>query len=83
MGVLSAIPFTVYIDELLSRLTAASLGCDIGNILCVVLECAKHITRLAPTPTGLQFGLNIYHQFAEAYDVTFNSSKSKLLFVGR
>ena len=31
-GVLSPILFTVYIDELLSRLSAAKLGCYIGNI---------------------------------------------------
>ena len=33
--------------------------------------------------SGLKYMLNICHQFAEAYDFMFNSSKSKLLFFGR
>ena len=82
-GVLSPILFTVYIDELLSRLSDAKLGCYIGNIFCGALGYADDITLLAPTMSSLKYMLNICNQFAEAYDVLFNSSKSKLLYFGR
>ena len=82
-GVLSPILFTVYIDELLSRLSAARLGCYIGNVFCGALGYADDITLLAPTLSSLKYMLKICHQFADEYDVLFNSAKSKLLYFGR
>ena len=52
----------------------------IGNMFCGGLRYADDITLLAPTLSGLKNMLNISHQFVEAYDVMFNSTKSKLLF---
>ena len=74
---------SVYIDEHLSRLSAAKLGCYIDNICCGALGYPDDIALLAPTLSSLKYMLNICHQFAEAYDVMFNSSKRKLLFLGR
>ena len=83
VGVLSTILFTMYIDERLSRLSASKLGCYISNIFCGALEYPDDISLFAPTLSSLKYTLNICHQYAEAYDVMFNSSKSKLLFFGR
>ena len=50
---------------------------------CGALGYADDITLLAPTLSSLKYKLNICHQFAQAYDVMFNSSKNKFLFFGR
>ncbi len=82
-GVLSPILFTVYIDELLTRLSNARLGCHVGNIFCGALGYADDITLLAPTLSSLKSMLSICQKFAQSYDVLFNSSKSKLLYFGQ
>jgi len=46
--------------------------------LCGALGYADDITF-----SGLKNIFHLCHQFAEAYDVMFNSSKNKLLFIGR
>ncbi len=82
-GVLSPILFTVYVDELLCRLSNARFGCYVGNLFCGAVGYADDITLLAPTVTSLNYMLDICQNFAEAYDVLFNASKSRLLYFSK
>lgn len=79
-GVMSPILFTIYIDELLNRLRSEQLGCHIGHIFSGALGYADDVILLAPTLFSLRRMLDVCKQFADEYDVLFNSSKSKLMF---
>ena len=81
-GVMSPILFTVYIDELLHRLSEARLGYHIGKTFCGAFGYADDISLLSPSLSSLRAMLDICKHFAESYDVLFNSSKSKLLYYG-
>ena len=71
-GVLSPILFTIYVDELLTRLRDAHLGCRIGSLFCGALGYADDVVILAPALYSLRAMLDICSQFAECYDVKFN-----------
>ena len=58
-GVLSPILFTSYVDELLTRLRDAHLGCHIGSLFCGVLGYADDVVILAPTLYSLMVMLDI------------------------
>ena len=81
-GVMSPILFTIYIDELLNRLRVEKLGCHIGHIFSGALGYADDVILLAPTLFSVRKMLDVCKQFADEYDVLFNSSKSKLMFFG-
>ena len=78
-GVISPILFTIYVDELLSRLKCCPFGCHIGQTFCGALGYADDVVIMAPTVVSLDKMLDICRFFAEEYDVCFNSTKSKLL----
>ena len=80
-----SVPNTVHnlCDELLTRLRDAHLGCHIGSLFCGALGYADDVVILAPTLYSLMAMLDICSQFAECYDVKFNSTKSKLLYFGK
>ena len=77
-GVLSPVLFTVYLDELLRRMSNSRLGCYIGNIFCGTLAYADDVIILAPSVASLCGMLSICESFANDYNI-FNSCKSKLL----
>ena len=81
-GVLSPILFTIYVDELLTRLRDGHLGHHIGSLFSRALEYAADVVILAPTLYSLMAMLDICSQFAESYDVKFNSTKGKLVYFG-
>ena len=78
-GVLSPILFSIYVDELLTRLKQSGVGCHIGHIFVGSLAYADDISLLSPTRQGLYKMLNICKSFSTEYDVLFNPNKSKLL----
>ena len=77
--VLSPVLFTVYLDELLRRMSNSRLGCYIGNIFCGTLAYADDVIILAPSVASLCDMLSICESFANDYNIIFNSCKSKLL----
>ena len=78
-GVLSPLLFTVYIDELLLGLKNSSYGCHIGHIFCGALGYADDVVLLAPTASALRKMLHICEEYSSKYNVTFNTSKTKLI----
>ena len=78
-GVLSPILFCVYMDELLSRLEKAKIGCHIGHHYMGAFCYADDVTLVAPSVGAAQKMLSICEKYAREYDVIFNSSKSVVL----
>ena len=78
-GVLSPVLFTVYLDELLRRMSNSRFGCYIDNIFCGTLAYADDVIILAPSVASLRGMLSICESFANDYNIIFNSRKSKLL----
>ena len=78
-GVLSPLMFSVYIDNLLTLLSNARVGCYLGDVLCGALEYADDIVLLAPTLSALRVLLRECEVFGHEFNVLFNSSKSKAI----
>ena len=78
-GVLSPILFTVYIDELLTRLSRLGIGCYSGHLFAGSLGYADDIALLAPSPSALRILLSECEKFAEEYDLIFNAAKTQLI----
>ena len=81
-GVLSPILFCVYIDVLLERLEVSGLGCYVGHVFMGAFGYADDIVILSPMKYGLMKMLRICNVFSVEYHVTFNPTKSILLFYG-
>ncbi len=80
-GVLSPVLFTVYLDELLTRLSRSRIGCHIGSIFAGAFAYADDVILLSPSLGGLIQMLNICESYAAEFQVVFNSSKSKLVVI--
>ena len=79
-GVLSPILFAVYVNSLLGRLEQSGVGCLIGGHFVGALAYADGVTLVAPSRSGIHTLINVCEQFARDYDITFNGSKSQLMF---
>ena len=66
-GVLSPILFTVYIDELLSRLSDQGVGCYTGYHFAGSLCYADDVALLAPSPAALRILLAECERFAAEF----------------
>ncbi len=77
--VLSPILFTVYIDELLLRLSRLGIGCHLGRHSVCALGYADDIALLAPSPSAMRILLTECEAFASEFDLTFNASKTQLI----
>ena len=76
-GVLSVLLFTCYIDNLLIKLEESGYGCHIIHIFMGALSYADDITLLSPSLRGLNEMLHICSLYADNFDITFNSKKTK------
>ena len=75
-GVLSPILFSVYFDELMTRLKQQPAGCKIGSYFMGAICYADDVTLLCPSLRGLQKMLDVCEQFGSEYNVLFNSKKT-------
>ena len=82
-GVLSPILFAVYVDSLFGRLEQSGVGCHIGGHFVGALAYADDVTLVAPSRSGVRTLINVCEQFALDYDITFNGTKSQLMFFSR
>jgi hypothetical protein len=80
-AVLSPVLFCVYIDDLLSSLAKAGIGCYIGSHFVGAIAYADDIVLTAPTATAMRRLLTICEEYARAYCISFNASKSKCLVI--
>ena len=77
---MSPILFAVYVDSLLGRLEQSGVGCHIGGHFVGALAYADDVTLVAPSRSGIRTLINVCEQFALDYDITFNGTKSQLMF---
>ena len=75
-GVISPILFCIYIDELLSRLKASNVGC---NMFLGALGFADGMCLLAPTRGSIRVLLDICEHYGNENKVIFNSQKRYLI----
>ena len=81
-GVLSPILFSVYIDELLTRLKHSGYGCMVGHVYCGAFAYADDIALVAPTTHALKAMCGICTNYAHEYDIQFNTAKCQLIKYG-
>ena len=74
-GVLSPILFTVYIHELLTRLSSLGTGCFTDYHFVGALGYADDIALLTSSPSALRLLLSECEVFAREYDLAFNATR--------
>jgi len=79
---LSPILFIVYIDELIVKLKESGVGCHIGPYFVGALGYADDLTLLSPSLRSLNTMLNICHNFAQEFNITFNVKKTMCIKYG-
>ena len=75
--------FLVFINDLLTDLQKSVLGAKIGDILISCLGFADDIVLSAETPQNLQALIDICERWAEKNQMTFNTSKCKVMVFNR
>ena len=78
-GVLSAILFTIYIDDLLGDLCKLGVACHWDSLFAGAVCYADDLVLLAPSPSALRIMLNCCQNFAIIRDLKFNPSKIHLI----
>ena len=78
-AILSAVLFTVYIDELLLRLQKQQIGCHIDGLYVGALAYADDVTLLCPSLDGLKQMLLTLEQFGLEFKMKFNPNKTKCM----
>ena len=78
-GILSPILFTVYIDELLQRLSKLGVGCHWRGLFAGCLCYADDLALLAPSAHALRRMLQICSDFAMERNLMFNAGKTQLI----
>ena len=78
-GVLSPVLFSIYLDELLYRITDSGYGCFIGTSFVGCFAYADDIVLLAPTKYALSKMYKVACKFASEYSMLFIAKKSQLM----
>ena len=78
-GVLSPILFSLYLDELLLRLSSSNVGCYWGHHFAGALAYADDVVLLAPCASALRIMLTICESFASSCGLCFNPLKTQLI----
>jgi len=78
---ISPVLFCIYIDDLLNRFAECGVGCYIGFSFVGALAYADDIVFIAPSNSSVRKLLSICDVYAAKYNILFNASKSKMLFI--
>ena len=82
-GVLSPDLYSIYVDELISKLMDIGKGCYVLNVFAAALFYADDMALLSPSIRGLQLLLNVCEEYCREWDICLNDKKSKNLFFGK
>ena len=82
-GVLSALLFSIYMDNLFVQLKHSDLGCHLGNTFVGVFEYADDVILLSPTVYSLNHLYQQRNKYCNEYDIKLNPKKSKLIAYNR
>ena len=82
-GILSPRIFIVYVDDLLICLRKSGVGCHIIGQFVAAIMYADDLALLAPTRSSLQRLLNICQEYGADWCITYNSSKTMAMLLGK
>jgi len=82
-GVLSPILFSVYVDDIISKLQASKLGCSMHNVYVGCIMYADDLILISASVTVLQQMINVCSEEVSYLDMCFNVSKSTVIRIGR
>ena len=78
-SVISPLLFSIYIDNLFSKLKHLGSGCHVGLTYARDFGYADDISLVSPSIYCLKKMISICESYAQDYHITFNPAKSKLL----
>ena len=78
-GILSPYLFSLYMDDLSTKLKKHYAGCKIANMIINHLFYADDLVLLCPSQRGLQELLETCERYAAEHDIIFNTKKSVIL----
>ena len=81
-GVISPKIFTLYLDELISRLRRRGIGCHVLHLFIACILYADDLCLIAPTRGAMQEMLLICQENCGEFCLHFNPKKSKALLFG-
>ena len=82
-GVLSPRLFAVYIDDLIVQLRNLKIGCHLIDLFLACIVYADDICLLAPCRSALQLLLDTCVAYGLTWCLTYNPSKSKMMYFGK
>ena len=82
-GVMSPILFSLYFDQLISRLRHIGMGYHMNGLFTGVFIYADDITLLAPSRASLALMLKQCESLSRTHDILFNASKTKYMVFKR
>ena len=82
-GILSPDFYSIYVDDLITKLKASKKGCYYVDSFAVALFYADDMAILAPSIRGLQSLLEICGEYCAEWDICLNAKKSKNLYFGK
>ncbi len=82
-GVASPVLFTIYMDELTTRLEKSGIGCFIEHQYYGCISYADDLVLLCPSVKGLQKIVAICEKYGIMYNITYNANKSMCLAFDR
>ena len=82
-GVLSTHLFALYIDDLIKELRKLKNGCYIIDVFLACIVYADDICLLAPCRSALELLLNTCETYGLQWCLSYNPSKSKVMFFGK
>ena len=80
-GILSPRLFTVYMDDLSTRLNKLKIGCTIGEMIINHLMFADDIVLISPSTYGLKVLLDECRKYGMQCNIIFNPKKSAVMFI--
>ena len=81
-GVLSPVLFTVYVNDIITRLQMAKLGCVVGNQFVGCFMYADDLVLVSASVSMLQAMIDICELEANWLDMKFNGLKSMIIRIG-
>ena len=78
-SVISPLLFSIYIDNLFSKLKQLGLGCHVGLTYAGAFGYDDDIALVSTSIYGLKRMISICESYARDYHITFNPAKSKLI----
>lgn len=82
-GILSPDFFSIYIDELITRLRKKGIGCFISLLFVACILFADDLALLAPSRKAMQEMIDVCVDFCNSHCLNFNPKKTKVLVFGK